>query len=207
MTIAFPSLYAVSMEMYEHLAALRRDGDLLAQAARTGMDAPIATCPGWQMRDLVRHVSFVHRWATTIVGQRRTRPMDEGEELALVPSWPSEAALVDWFSEGLCHTLVRTLEAASPDLVCWSFLPAPSPLAFWARRRRMKPPFIVLMRKVQWGRLPGFQLHLQRMVWMNCSLALSAGHMENCVRSARPCNSQPPTAHASGRCISYPTSW
>lgn len=28
-----------------------------------------------------------------------------------------------------------TLSAAPPDLRCWHFLPAPSPLAFWARRQ------------------------------------------------------------------------
>src|ERR1019366_10224384 len=31
--------------------------------------------------------------------------------------------------------LVEALVAAPPDLRCWTFLPAPSPLAFWARRQ------------------------------------------------------------------------
>jgi uncharacterized protein (TIGR03083 family) len=30
---------------------------------------------------------------------------------------------------------VDTLRTAAPDLECWHFLPAPSPLAFWARRQ------------------------------------------------------------------------
>jgi hypothetical protein len=30
---------------------------------------------------------------------------------------------------------VRALGAADPGLNCWAFLPAPSPLAFWARRQ------------------------------------------------------------------------
>jgi uncharacterized protein (TIGR03083 family) len=39
-----------------------------------------------------------------------------------------------WFREGHAH-LVDTLASASPDVQCWHFLPAPSPLAFWARRQ------------------------------------------------------------------------
>jgi uncharacterized protein (TIGR03083 family) len=31
--------------------------------------------------------------------------------------------------------LVAALRAAPPDLAVWTFLPAPSPLAFWARRQ------------------------------------------------------------------------
>src|SRR5207302_9156046 len=31
--------------------------------------------------------------------------------------------------------LVETLRSADPEVRCWSFLPAPSPLAFWARRQ------------------------------------------------------------------------
>jgi uncharacterized protein (TIGR03083 family) len=30
---------------------------------------------------------------------------------------------------------VRTLREADPDVTCFTFLPAPSPLAFWARRQ------------------------------------------------------------------------
>jgi uncharacterized protein (TIGR03083 family) len=45
-----------------------------------------------------------------------------------------DGALVGWFREGHAN-LVKTLEAAPADLDCWSFLPAPSPLAFWACRQ------------------------------------------------------------------------
>ncbi|MGH3451126.1 MAG: maleylpyruvate isomerase family mycothiol-dependent enzyme, partial [Haloechinothrix sp.] len=31
--------------------------------------------------------------------------------------------------------LVAAIETAPPDVECWSFLPAPSPLTFWARRQ------------------------------------------------------------------------
>src|SRR5262249_39316604 len=48
--------------------------------------------------------------------------------------WPADGDLIDWFGDGLA-TLVQTLSDADPDLVCFTFLAAPSPLAMWSRRQ------------------------------------------------------------------------
>ena len=32
-----------------------------------GADAPVPTCPGWTVRDLLAHQGMVHRWATAVV--------------------------------------------------------------------------------------------------------------------------------------------
>jgi uncharacterized protein (TIGR03083 family) len=121
------------MDVADHLAALRRDGSLLASvAAANDLDAPIPTCPDWRMRDLVQHVGDVHRWAAAHVAERRTEPIRKVEEIA--GPLPDDGALVGWFREGHAR-LLETLESADPDVRCWSFLPAPSPLAFWARRQ------------------------------------------------------------------------
>ena len=124
------------MEIAEHIASLRREGDLLAAAAvAAGPDAPVPTCPGWHVRDLVRHIGGIHRWAATHVAESRPRPLDEQEEKRVMATWPpQDDGLVDWFREGHAR-LVHTLETAAPDLACWTFLAAPSPLAFWARRQ------------------------------------------------------------------------
>jgi uncharacterized protein (TIGR03083 family) len=121
------------MEFAEHLAALRLQGELLGAAA-AGMDLEtrIPTCPEWTMRDLVRHMGDVHRWAAAHVAERRTEPIRRVDEIA--GPLPGDADLLDWFHQGHAD-LVATLEAADPDVRCWSFLPAPSPLAFWARRQ------------------------------------------------------------------------
>src|SRR5262249_46760911 len=66
------------------------------------------------------------------VADRRLEPLDGYS--SLVSKWPDDRALVEWFRDGHA-ALVRVLEHADPDLTCWSFLPAPSPLAFWARRQ------------------------------------------------------------------------
>jgi uncharacterized protein (TIGR03083 family) len=121
------------VEIAEHIAIVQREGLLLASAAeRASLDAPVPTCPDWTLRDLVRHVGGIHNWAATIVGESRARPYDPFPELE--GFWPSDAALVDWFRAGLT-ALVRALEDAPADLSCFAFLPASSPLAFWARRQ------------------------------------------------------------------------
>ncbi|MFF8380198.1 maleylpyruvate isomerase family mycothiol-dependent enzyme [Streptomyces sp. NPDC015661] len=118
------------MKITEYIEALESAGRGLADAAaEAGLDAEVPTCPGWRVRDLVRHTAMVHRWATTLVAEARTAyhpgdgetPLD-GEEL------------LTHFREG--HALlVAALRAAPETLECWTFLPAPSPLAFWARRQ------------------------------------------------------------------------
>ncbi|MEU9308516.1 maleylpyruvate isomerase family mycothiol-dependent enzyme [Streptomyces sp. NPDC048256] len=118
------------METAEFIHALDREGrSLAAAAAEAGPDAKVPTCPDWQVRDLLRHTGAVHRWATSFVaeGTPAPRPLDE-------PPVFDGDALLDWFREGHLR-LVDTLSAAPPDLRCWHFLPAPSPLAFWARRQ------------------------------------------------------------------------
>jgi uncharacterized protein (TIGR03083 family) len=47
---------------------------------------------------------------------------------------PADPDLVGWLRDGV-DRLVGDLRAAPADLACWSFLPAPTPLGFWARRQ------------------------------------------------------------------------
>ncbi|MFJ6388093.1 maleylpyruvate isomerase family mycothiol-dependent enzyme [Streptomyces sp. NPDC091972] len=118
------------METAEFIRILDHEGQLLASAAeQAGTDAKVPTCPRWQVRDLLRHTGTVHRWATAFVAEEEPdfRPM--GEEPAL-----DGAELLTWFRTGH-RLLVDTLGSAAPDVRCWHFLPAPAPLAFWARRQ------------------------------------------------------------------------
>ena len=122
------------MDVATHIETLRAEGDRMAAVSRAAdPGAPVPTCPDWAVRDLVHHLGGVHRWAARYVAEARTEysPADL-EELA--GGWPSDTELAEWFVEG--HTaLVKALVEAPADLECWTFLPAPSPLAMWARRQ------------------------------------------------------------------------
>jgi uncharacterized protein (TIGR03083 family) len=121
------------MEIAEHIEALQRAGDQLGDAAeRTDLDAPIPTAPKWTMRQLLQHMGEVHRWAATTVAEERIAPIRKIEGVA--GPLPHDDDLLDWFREGHAN-LVATLRSAKPDTECWTFLPARSPLAFWARRQ------------------------------------------------------------------------
>lgn len=122
-----------------HVDAIRRESDLLIAAAESaGPEATVPSCPGWTVRDLVRHTGGFHRWAHTHVADRRTTALPEAEEPAVMNTWPADpgdfAALLAWFRAGR-DALVETMTAADPELDCWYFLPAPSGTVFWARRQ------------------------------------------------------------------------
>src|SRR5215475_12383653 len=122
------------METMEHIA-IERDGELMAVAAdRAGPDAAVPSCPGWRVRDLLRHQGYVHRWATSYIAEQHAERVPRLSEPELLAAGPADGELLDWFRAGY-QTLTQTLRTADPGLQCWSFLPAPSPLAFWARRQ------------------------------------------------------------------------
>ncbi|MCM2390731.1 maleylpyruvate isomerase family mycothiol-dependent enzyme [Streptomyces albipurpureus] len=118
------------METAELITSLVEDGRSLATAASTaGLEAAVPTCPGWQVRDVLRHTGEVHRWATAFLVEKHTEYHPAVSETAL-----DGAELVAWFREGH-EALVDALVRAPDELRCWTFLPAPSPLSFWARRQ------------------------------------------------------------------------
>jgi uncharacterized protein (TIGR03083 family) len=123
------------MEISQHIAAIERDAMLMADAARrAGPDAAVPSCAPWQVRDLLTHQGYVHRWATGYVGEQHRERVPRLSEPELLAAGPADADLLDWFRAGY-EGLTATLRAADTDLHCWAFLPAPSPLAFWARRQ------------------------------------------------------------------------
>jgi uncharacterized protein (TIGR03083 family) len=118
-----------------YIGALRREGELLAGAAeQAGMGAAVPSCPGWAVRDLLKHTGHVHRWAAGFVSRGLTRPAGGASEEEILGQGRGDAELPGWFREGHA-ALVLALAEARPDLDCWTFLSAPSPLAFWARRQ------------------------------------------------------------------------
>lgn len=90
-------------------------------------DAPVPTCPGWDLRALIHHLGNVHRWARAAIveGHPNTSEVD-------APADP--AALVGWYRE-CAGVLLDTLRTVDPDMPCWTFGPKPATAAFWFRRQ------------------------------------------------------------------------
>jgi uncharacterized protein (TIGR03083 family) len=108
-----------------HVRAVADRGAVLATAARAaGLDAPVPTCPSWDVRALVAHQGGVHRWAAANL---------RGEKDPAKPAAPDD--VLPWYAEGL-DALVDTLRSAADDVKASVFLrDAPPPRAFWARRQ------------------------------------------------------------------------
>jgi uncharacterized protein (TIGR03083 family) len=126
-----------------HIDTVQREGELLADsvwkllrdhAYTPDLDTMVPSCPEWTVRELVRHVGRVHRWAGAFVRDKLTEEMLPEQEQVIWGTMPEDADLLEWFQLG--HSgLVTALREATDDLACWSFLPAPTPRAFWARRQ------------------------------------------------------------------------
>jgi uncharacterized protein (TIGR03083 family) len=123
------------VEIAEHIDALSRQGDLLAGAAeRAGLDAFVPPCPSWQVKDLLRHTGYVHRWAARHITECPDTVLDGPPEPDILRGGAADPDLLAWFRAGHA-ALVKTLSTADPGLVCATFIDAPSSLAFWARRQ------------------------------------------------------------------------
>ena len=122
------------MEIPECIGHVRREGQrLLAAANVAGLDAPVPSCPGWAVRDLVRHTAGVHHWAATEVGDRHTDEI-EGDLEDIVGGWPSDYDLLNWAGEKLT-VLIDTFEAADPDFPYFNWFRGDTPLTMWTRRQ------------------------------------------------------------------------
>ena len=113
----------------EYVAAVQREGELLARTAEGGLDRRVPTCPAWTVADLVHHTGGVHRHKTATVRYGGTqRPPIEYADLPQPPS----GGLLEWYREGL-EELVTLLAAADPEAPAYSWA-GDDRVAFWQRR-------------------------------------------------------------------------
>jgi uncharacterized protein (TIGR03083 family) len=123
------------VEIAEHIDALRRQGDHLADAAeRAGLAAAVPPCQPWLVKDLLRHTGYIHRWAARHITECPDTVLDGPPEADILHGGATDPDLLAWFRAGHA-ALVQTLSTADPGLRCATFIDAPSPLAFWARRQ------------------------------------------------------------------------
>jgi uncharacterized protein (TIGR03083 family) len=91
---------------------------------------PVATCPGWDLAQLQRHVGRIHRWAATMVAEGSQERLPRERMDWPVPEDP--AALPDWVAEGAAFAEDR-FRAADPATAMWAW-GWPKTAGFWPRR-------------------------------------------------------------------------
>ncbi|MGA9278674.1 maleylpyruvate isomerase family mycothiol-dependent enzyme [Ilumatobacter sp.] len=131
-----------SASLSGYIAAVESEGRRFARAAAMSeLDLAVPPCPGWVMRDLVRHLGEIHLWAAAnIVAPKPSwLQVDQLGDLQqywpdLAAAWPSDAELIPWY-RATNATLVDVLQSAPLDVQAFTFLPAPTPLTMWARRQ------------------------------------------------------------------------
>ncbi|HXY90953.1 MAG TPA: maleylpyruvate isomerase family mycothiol-dependent enzyme [Acidimicrobiia bacterium] len=118
------------MELSDYLTAITRESAALADAAeRAGLDAPVPSCPGWDVGDLVAHVGEVQQWARITVEQRATERISR----RTLPGAPGGPERVPWF-RGQAASLVAVLAATPVDARVWSWTDDDT-AQFWSRRQ------------------------------------------------------------------------
>ena len=92
----------------------------------------VPTCPGWSLKQLLRHVGRGDRWAAQIVSERRDDYLDPRTvEGGKPPPDPDDA--ISWLHGG-AQRLVDAVEQAGVETPVWTFL-GPRPANWWIRRR------------------------------------------------------------------------
>lgn len=108
------------------LEQLRRHSAAISAALHTRpWDAPVPSCPGWDLAELGRHLGSGDRWSASAIGaDHASRPTEVPHDPGDVPRW---------YDEGVAELIARLTEA-EPDAPAWTF-GHPRTAAFWFRRR------------------------------------------------------------------------
>jgi uncharacterized protein (TIGR03083 family) len=115
------------MEFGTFVHAIERESRALRAAAERAPGAEVASCPGWDMLDLVLHTGEAHHFWNQVV-ERRLLSHDDASE----PDMPEREDAVNWFSAGAEH-LVESLSNADPHEPVWTWAQQKD-VAFVARR-------------------------------------------------------------------------
>jgi uncharacterized protein (TIGR03083 family) len=117
----------MSIPAYPELViGVRREGEAILAAAELGLDAEVPTCEGWDVRELVRHVSRIYLRVAALVASRTTEVPDQRPEL---PDGEPTEVMRDALDR-----LVGALCDVKPESPAWNWSGTSQTAHFWARR-------------------------------------------------------------------------
>ncbi|WP_042381165.1 maleylpyruvate isomerase family mycothiol-dependent enzyme [Streptacidiphilus melanogenes] len=119
------------MSTVDHRAAVAAEtARFVGVVERADLSAPVPTCPGWTLTDLVRHAGSVQRWfAVLLRGRIQQPPTSRDVELKL----PEEAAgYPQWLADSLVEA-TGAIDAGDLDDPMWAW-GVDQHARFWVRR-------------------------------------------------------------------------
>jgi uncharacterized protein (TIGR03083 family) len=134
---------AHDVELFREVAARFAVG-----AAWSHPRAPVASCPGWTVHDLVVHLGNVHAWAATVVETGR-RAVEQNDE----PRSGRGKVVSAWYA-GKAEDLYLVLRQVDPGRPCWNFVQDDGLAAFWSRRQLHETTMHLVDLDLACGRVP-----------------------------------------------------
>ncbi|MCC6436268.1 MAG: maleylpyruvate isomerase family mycothiol-dependent enzyme [Acidimicrobiales bacterium] len=117
------------MDATTHLAAVRRDGALLAATPADALGLTVPSCPDWTVAELLGHTAWVHRWVTATLAA----PPDSPPSPKTIERAPADpGAVVAWYADAL-EAMLAEFDRADLAVVYKTFV-GPQPGTWWARR-------------------------------------------------------------------------
>lgn len=117
----------------DYAAAFLKENRAFSELFRDVDDAmPVPTCPGWSLKQLLRHVGRGDRWAAQIVRDRLDTYLDPRSVEGGKPP-PDPADAISWLQGG-AQRLVDAVELSGVETPVWTFL-GTRPANWWVRRR------------------------------------------------------------------------
>lgn len=117
------------MDRQGYIEAIGREGGAMAVAAEGSLDAPVDSCPGWDVRTLLAHTGEVHRFWRQIVERKLQDPREVDRSDTELPDGRD---LIEWFRDGI-GLLNETLADVDESQPIWSNSPVKK-VAFVPRR-------------------------------------------------------------------------
>jgi uncharacterized protein (TIGR03083 family) len=114
-----------------YLGHVSSDVERTAELVSTGpLDAPVTTCPGWDLAALANHMGDVHRWVIQCVTTAR-RPTGPEHE---APNRSDASSLAAWLREGAAR-MVELLATTDESAPTWHPFPLELVAGIWPRRQ------------------------------------------------------------------------